>query len=79
MPVFEVVPPEFDGSTDATDHLIKWGLADSIDQVKAAYPDCKVYLLDGFFEPEKRIEEMLRAASPDLSFYDFDIRKGDKT
>lgn len=79
MPVFEVVPQEFDGSSDATDHLIKWGMADSIDQVKEKFPGCKVYLMDELIEPDQETEEMLRNASPALTFYDFDIRKGDKT
>lgn len=49
MPAFEVVPPEFYGGTDATDHMIKWGMADHIEDVKKAYPGCRVGELDEFF------------------------------
>lgn len=33
---FEIIPPDFDGGTDATDHRIAWVEAPSIEVVKAA-------------------------------------------
>lgn len=45
MPYFEVVPEEFNGGTDATDHLVLWGRARTIEQVCAQYPDAHVYPL----------------------------------
>jgi len=45
MNTFEVILPGFDGSTDETDHLIKWILADSAEKVKLRYPDARIYLI----------------------------------
>lgn len=46
---FEVVPSNFVGDGDH-DHLIQWGMAHSIDDVRAAFPNAKVYPLPYGFE-----------------------------
>lgn len=43
--IYEVVLEGFNGASDDTDHLIKWGLADTLEQVKAAFPDASIQQL----------------------------------
>ena len=53
MAKFEAALPGYNGGTDETDHLIKWGFADTQAQVQAHYPGCTVYPLDDDFALEE--------------------------
>lgn len=46
---YEVVLPGFDGSTDETDDLVKWGWAYCEEAIHCKYGECKVHEIEPFF------------------------------
>lgn len=52
--LYEVQLGGYDGNTDATDHLILWGAADSLEQVQKNFPESKCQQLP--FSIEKMVK-----------------------
>ena len=42
---YEVVLPGFNGATDETDHLVRWGFAKNMQQLTSIFPDSEIYSL----------------------------------
>lgn len=65
MKIFEAVLKGFDGSTDTTDHLVKWVLASSEETALKAINDAKL-ILD---RPLEEITDEVRIKNEDIDIF----------